>query len=244
MQQHAARGLHGFFLRKGLAQRAGLGRLSVRGDQAHHLVHIAARGVKPLPAGQALRHGVQVGDHALCIGADHGIANRLECQAHALLFLEQRFFHALALGDVGHLHKNATHLVAIHIGHIRGDGVALRARGVHDGALEKLFVALQRMFQIRPVLFVQFLAQQLADMPAAHFTGRLAKPLHIGMVGKAVVQLAIPVTNHGRQVVQDGAQVVLGLLQLGAHLLAAAQLACKKHRQPHAGGHQHQGKAA
>ena len=103
---------------------------------------------------------------------------------------------------------------------------------------------LQRVPQVRQGLLVKLFTQQLADMLAAHFVGRLAKPFHIGVVGKAVVQVAIPVTNHGRQVVQDGAQVVLGLLQLGAHLLAAAQLACKKHRQPHAGGHQHQGKAA
>ncbi len=118
VHDHAARHIHHGRPLNGGEQAAAEQIVVVRAAQAHHFVHVVARGVKRLPPGQALCHGVQVGDASLRVRAHHGVADGLQRQPHALFLVKQLVFHALALGDVGHLLKNTAHGAAIGVRHI------------------------------------------------------------------------------------------------------------------------------
>ena len=65
------------------------------------------------PAGQRGGHGVQVLDNAFSIGGNDAIANRLQGDLGALLFLEQRLLGALARRDVLYGQKNQLPLAGL-----------------------------------------------------------------------------------------------------------------------------------
>ncbi len=50
---------------------------------------------------------IEVVDHPVDVGRDHGIADRLERHLRALLLREQLRFRQLAVGDVGHRTRHA-----------------------------------------------------------------------------------------------------------------------------------------
>ena len=115
-----------------------------------------------------------------------------------------------------------------------------RRRG--DGALEHLGVALQRLQHIGLDHGVAIGAQHFGSGLALQRLGGAAKEFATGLVDETVALLLVPIADGRGQVVQDGAQVVLCLLQLAGHLLATPQLAREQDGQAHATGHEHQGK--
>ena len=69
-------------------------------EAAEDLVDDAALRVLQAPAGELLRHRVEILDAALGVGRDHAVADRLQRDLRAFLLLEQRVLEELALGDV------------------------------------------------------------------------------------------------------------------------------------------------
>ena len=69
-------------------------------EAAEDLVDALALRFLELPAGEFLGRGVQVFDDHVPVGRDHAVADRLQRDLRAFLFLEQRVFVELALGDV------------------------------------------------------------------------------------------------------------------------------------------------
>ena len=69
-------------------------------EGAEDLVDGAAKAVLEPPAGQLLRHRVQVLDAAVRVAGDHAVADRLQGDLRAFLLAEQRLLVQLALGDV------------------------------------------------------------------------------------------------------------------------------------------------
>ena len=236
-------------LRQCLAQRAdSIGPIR-RHAQRRNFVDVLAGRRKSLPAGQALGGRVDVGHAGPGIGTQHGIANRLQRQAHQLFFFKQLVFDAFALGDVGNLYKHAAHhrsalgrgVLAIEIGHVGNERKAFIAARVADGALKHLPLAEQRSLDVRARL-VKICAQQVFHRRMEQRIGGHTKVALIGLIGKTVALVTVPIGNHRGQVVQNGTHIVLGLLQPGTNALARSQLAHKQHRQTKTREHQRQRK--
>ena len=111
-------------------------------------------------------------------------------------------------------------------------------------ALEHLALTGQRALHVRHAVCVHLGTQQFGQAGAGQCFGRNAKPSQVSMVGKAVSQRTVPVRHHGGQVVQDGVQIVLGLLERFTQLLGAVQFTHKHSAQAQTRQHQQRGKAA
>ncbi|MNV24898.1 hypothetical protein D3C71_1159770 [compost metagenome] len=243
VQQHAPHGGSRHAALDGRTQRVGQRLIVVRAAQAHHLVHGVACRIKRLPARQAFCHGVEVGHHALRVRADHCVANGLQHQAHALFLVEQLVLHVLALGNIRHLHEEpGDHAARVCVGQVGDDTVPRLAFRVLVRTFKALRCTRQRQVVVGLAGRVAGFAEQLADMPAAHRHRVGAELLECRPVGKAVVHTGIPVGNHRRHVVEDGAQVMLSLGQTRRNLLAQHQLTHEQQRQPKAASHQERSK--
>eukprot|EP01133_Synstelium_polycarpum_P025663 gene25663-biopygen22149 len=89
-----------------------------------------------------------------------------------------------------------------------------RAVGHDDVALEAASLALQRGGDIRGVGGEQLVAQQFAHGDAGHLASAAAKPLPVGLVGKAAAQAAVPVGHHAGNAGGQGVEETVAFPQL------------------------------
>ena len=136
------------------------------------------------------------------------------------------------------------HHPVFNIGPIGDNEVTRNPMPILQSAFVNLGLALQCAGQKRLNGIKTLGAHHVSDVFAAQGFRRLAIPGKVRMVGKPIAQLCVPIRDHGRHVVEDGAHIVFGRHQTRSHLLAQKQLAHKKHGQPHAGHHQQQRKTA
>ena len=245
VHQHAPHRFCGRALLHYGTQRAGQGLVVVWAAQAHHLIHVVHGRIKRLPACQALGHRVEVGHHAFGIRAHHGVANGLQREAHALFLVEQFVLHALALGDVRHLHKKpGDHAARVGVWQVRHDAVARQPVWALVRKLKPLGRARQRQVVVGLAGCIAGLAQQFADVSTSHWRRVGSKLLQCRTVCETVAHSRIPVGDHGRRVVEGCAQIVLGLGKTGSHLLAQPEFSHKKHCKYETPRHQQRSKAA
>ena len=69
-------------------------------EDREHFRELPAQRLLARPARHAFGHEIEVGHDTVDIGAEHGVADRVEGRFRALLFKEQRFVRRLALDDV------------------------------------------------------------------------------------------------------------------------------------------------
>jgi hypothetical protein len=135
----------------------------------------------------------------------------------------QGLLAALDRGHVHHLHEEPAYLAIDAVGKVTGQRIAHRATvGRRDGALELLRDATQCRLNIRQVETVALLADHFADMFAGDGRRVDTEPVAIGVVGEAVVQCAVPVTDHRRHAVEYRLQVVFVMAQFSAALFECA----------------------
>ena len=164
----------------------------------------------------------------------HGDTQRREFvqAAQFLISFAQCRLSQLRCADIGHHGVQAAHFAAIDVGQVLNQNIArLMTLGCGKPAFELLHLAAQRRFEVGQVQAVGFLADDIAYMHAWQTIRLDAGPVSIGQVTKAVAQLAIPIAHHGRDVVDDGVQVLIALVKalFGADQLT--QNGCSTSRQ-------------
>jgi hypothetical protein len=107
------------------------------------------------------------------------------------------------LGHVGDQGEDTDDLAVDPVGNVGPLGVAGAAMGVHEGALEDLLLAGQRLAHERAVPGEHVLADDLADVQSLHLFRRDPEPLGVRLVGDHVAQVGVPVAHQRRKAVEQ-----------------------------------------
>ena len=84
---------------------------------------------------------------------------------------------------------------------------------IGEFSFEGLGLSPQRAFGIRRAFTIGILIQQFGQVAPFHPFGGYTEPFLIGLVGKAVALIAIPVGDHRRHAVQHVPQIAQGDVQ-------------------------------
>ena len=124
------------------------------------------------------------------------------------------------LGDVVDDGVEALHLVALAVGQVVDQRVAQAlAVWAGDRALKCLRLAAQRCLDVLPAGLEHRGAKQVAHLASGEGLGIDAEPGLVSPVGNAVVEVSVPVADHGGHGVEHRTKVMAGGFQRGLAVL-------------------------